>query len=111
MHIQTEYKYGILLQNITTGLGLFWDDFPKKNPSVTWTHSPTATVISDFWNFFFFAEPLRKNATFTCRKTLARLPSLGFVELENRSIASMMGKLVISENNESNSNSYSTNIE
>jgi len=34
----------------------------------------------------------------TCRKTEAKLLSLEFLELENRSIASMMGKLVISAN-------------
>ena len=34
--------HGILLQNISTGLELFWDDFQKeKNPSETWTHPPT----------------------------------------------------------------------
>ena len=43
--------HGILLQNITTGLWLFWDDLKKK----TWTHPPTSIVISDF---SFFAEPL-----------------------------------------------------
>ena len=43
--------HGILLQNISTGLGLFWDDFPKqiKNPSETGTHPPTSIVILDFW--------------------------------------------------------------
>ncbi len=42
--------YGILLQNISTGLQLFWDDFfHTKNPSETWTHPPTAIVISDFF--------------------------------------------------------------
>ena len=41
--------HGILLQNISTGLGLFWDDFPpKKIPSEIWTHPPTSIVISDF---------------------------------------------------------------
>ena len=28
MYIQTEYIYGIQLQNISTGLGLFLDVFP-----------------------------------------------------------------------------------
>ena len=42
--------HGILLQNISNGLGLFWDDFPnKRNPSETWTHPPTSIVNSDFW--------------------------------------------------------------
>ena len=42
--------HGILLQNISTGLGLFWDDFPiKKIQSKTWTHPPTSIVISDFF--------------------------------------------------------------
>ena len=30
----------------------------KKNPSETWNHPPTSIVISDFWNLFFFAQPL-----------------------------------------------------
>ena len=29
--IYRQNTYGILLQNISTGLELFWDDFPKKN--------------------------------------------------------------------------------
>ena len=27
-----------VLQNISTDLGLFWDDFRKKIPSETWNH-------------------------------------------------------------------------
>ena len=53
MYLYTDriHMYGILLQNISTGLGLFWDEFPKQNkiPSKTWTHPPTSIVISDFW--------------------------------------------------------------
>ena len=48
--------HGILLQNSSTGLGLFWDDFQKKNPSDTWTHPPTYIVISDLWRNFLFAK-------------------------------------------------------
>ena len=34
--------------------------FQQNNniPSENWTHPPTSIVISDFWNFSFFAEPL-----------------------------------------------------
>ena len=50
--------HGILLQNISTGLGLFWDDFPKKKKKKkTWTHPPTSIVISDFLNFFLCKAP------------------------------------------------------
>ena len=57
MHIYTEYM-GILLQNICTGLELFWDDFPKTIPSETWTHPPTSIVFSDF---FLFTAPKHYN--------------------------------------------------
>ena len=50
MYIYEQNTHGILLQNISAGLGLFWDNFPKKNPSETWTHPPTSTV--EFLNFF-----------------------------------------------------------
>ena len=53
--------HGILLQNISTGLGLFWDDFhqKKKNiPSETWSHPPTSKVFLDFFYFFLFTWPL-----------------------------------------------------
>ena len=38
--IYIQNTHGILLQNISTVLELFWDDFPKQNkiPSDTWTH-------------------------------------------------------------------------
>ena len=42
-----------MLQNISTGLGLFWDDFPKKIPSETWArgykekHKLDSKLISD----------------------------------------------------------------
>ena len=50
MYVQTEYTwYTNVLQNISTGLGLFWDDFKKKILNKTWTHPPTSIVISDFW--------------------------------------------------------------
>ena len=60
MYIQTEYiiYYGVLLQNISTGLELFWDDFPIQIPSETWTHPPTSTVISDFWKKNYLHSPL-----------------------------------------------------
>ena len=51
--------HGILLQNISTGLGLFWDDL-KKKPSETWTHPPTSIVISDF---------LKKNSSKAPKRT------------------------------------------
>ena len=36
--------------NISTGLGLFWNDFPhtQQIPSETWTHLSTSIVNSDF---------------------------------------------------------------
>ena len=49
---------GILIQNICTGLEVFWDDVPKKKSRVRTGHPPTSIVISDFWNSFFFAQPL-----------------------------------------------------
>ena len=41
--------YGILLQNICTGLDVFWEDFPKKQkiPSETWTHPPSSSCYYD----------------------------------------------------------------
>ena len=36
-----------LVQNISTGLGLFWDNLKKKS-----------SETSDFWNLFYFAKPL-----------------------------------------------------
>ena len=30
----------------------------KKIQSDTWTHPPTSIVISDFWIFLFFAQPI-----------------------------------------------------
>ena len=69
MHIETVYTHGILIQHISTGLGLFWDDL-KKIPSETWTHPPTSIVISVYWNFFLckppkhvFCKLLMKNQT------------------------------------------------
>ena len=32
--------------------------FTHKIQSETWIHPPTSIVISDFWNFVFFAQPL-----------------------------------------------------
>ena len=56
--IYRQNTHGLLLQNISTGLGLFWDDFPHKNiPSETWIHPPTSIVISDFWIFFLCNTP------------------------------------------------------
>ena len=48
--------HGILLQNNSTGLGLFWDDFPHKK--FGWdldTHFPSNV---GFWEKKFFAKPL-----------------------------------------------------
>ena len=47
--------YGILLQNICTGIEVFWDDFPKK---IGVRPGPTSIVISDFLNFFSWHNPL-----------------------------------------------------
>ena len=47
--------YGILLQNISPGLGLFWTIFHKKIR----VRPPTSIVISEFWRTNFFAKPLR----------------------------------------------------
>ena len=44
--------FELLLQNISTGLEQFWDDFPNKSPSDPWTHPPTSIVNSDL-NFLF----------------------------------------------------------
>ena len=56
--IYKQNTYGILLQNISTGLGIFWDDFTgTQNPSETWTHPPTSIVNSDFLNFLFCNAP------------------------------------------------------
>ena len=43
MCIYRQNTHGILLQNISTGLGLFWEDFPKKKFRVRPrpTHPPT----------------------------------------------------------------------
>ena len=46
-----------LLQNISTGLELFWDDFQKKVK--TWTHPPTH--FHSKLGFFFFAKPHLKD--------------------------------------------------
>ena len=58
---QCTYKqntHGIVHQTISTGLELFWDDFPhKKIQSETWTHPPTSIVNSDFWHFFTLQSP------------------------------------------------------
>ena len=37
MYTHKQNTLGILLQNISTGLELFWDDFSKNIPSETWT--------------------------------------------------------------------------
>ena len=50
MYIKTEYIwYTTPTYLYSTGLELFWDDFPKTIPSETWTHPPTSIVISDFF--------------------------------------------------------------
>ena len=59
MRIQTEY--GILLHTSVLVEGYFGTIFQQKNFRVrreTGTHPPTSIVISDFWNFVFFAKPL-----------------------------------------------------
>ena len=56
--IYKQNTHGILLQNISTGLELFWDDFPnKKIQSETWTNPPTSIVNSDFWKCFSLQSP------------------------------------------------------
>ena len=58
VYIQTEYTW------YTTPKYQYWfrailGRFSKqKNTSETWTHPPTSTVISDFWNFFSLQSPL-----------------------------------------------------
>ena len=48
--IYRQNPHGILLQNISTGVEQFWDDFPKRKILIeTWTHPPTSIVNSDFW--------------------------------------------------------------
>ena len=47
--------HGILLQNSSTGLELFWDDFPKIiRVRIEPTHPPTSIVNADFFIFFYF---------------------------------------------------------
>ncbi len=49
---------GILLQNISTRIELFGDDFPhKKNLSETWIQPLTSIVNSDFLNLFLCKAP------------------------------------------------------
>ena len=57
MYIQTEYTW-YSTPNISTGLGLFWDDFATKNiPSETLTHAPTPILNSDFWGELTLQSP------------------------------------------------------
>ena len=51
--------YDLQLQNSSTGLRLFWDDFPK-NLSETWTHPPTHvhSKLGFIFIYFYFANPL-----------------------------------------------------
>ena len=51
MNIQTD---GILLQNISTGLGLFWDDFPTKQKFRV-RPGPTSHFHSNLGFFEFFS--------------------------------------------------------
>ena len=54
--IHKQNTRGIVLQNISTGLGLFWDDSQQKNiTSETLSHPPTSILNSDFGNLFYFA--------------------------------------------------------
>ena len=61
--------HGILLQNIYTTLGLFWDDFPKQKFRESWTHPPTSKCNSDFLNFVYFAKSLTPLYFFTAYNT------------------------------------------
>ena len=56
----------VLLQNISTGLWLFWDNFPHKKQiqSETWTHPTTSVVNSDFLNLVYFAKLLTSDPSF-----------------------------------------------
>ena len=55
--IYRQNTYGILLQNISTGLELFWDDLKKKNSE--WYLDPPTHFHSNlgFLEFFSFAQP------------------------------------------------------
>ena len=54
VYIYRQNTHGILLQNISTGLGLFWEDFQKKKKN---SHPLTSIVISDCWNFVSLQSP------------------------------------------------------
>ena len=55
--IYKQNTHGILLENISTCIGLFRDDFPIiLFPSETWTHPPTSIVSARI--FVYFAKPL-----------------------------------------------------
>ena len=58
--VHTHKNYGIRPPNISTNIGLFWDDFPIcfVFPNVTHTHLLTSIVITFFWDFLNFAKPL-----------------------------------------------------
>ena len=51
--IYRQNTYGILLQNISTGLELVWDDFPKKNSD--WDLDPPTHFHSNLGFFEFFS--------------------------------------------------------
>ena len=59
--IYRQNTYGILLQNISTGLKLFWDDFPQKNSE--WDLEPPIHFhsILGFLDFFSLHSPLVMN--------------------------------------------------
>ena len=48
--------HGILLQNISTGVEQFWDDFPKINPHETWTPPTHFHTKFGFFEFFFLCK-------------------------------------------------------
>ena len=51
LHLKYQYS---------TGLELFWDDFPKPKKSEIWTHPPTSIINSDFLSFFLCEAPKRR---------------------------------------------------
>ena len=59
MYIYKQYTHCILLQNISTGLKLFWDHFPKKQNS-EWDLDPPTHFQSKlgFFEFFSLQSPL-----------------------------------------------------
>ena len=70
----------MLLENISTGLEVFWDDFQhKKNLGETWTHPPTSIVNSEFWKKNYFAKPFNYSLLYFQGDAPERLPLLALL--------------------------------